>query len=429
MNLTQHLERIKTAYALIKGAFSGRALSLTNPEGWAAGGTHTGKPVNETTAMQISAVWACVRLISETIAAVPWGVYERQGRNATKRDDHPLAEVLSQPNRDMSGHELVESLAVNLALGGNAYHLIGNVGKRIASLYPMPYHLVTVRRDETTREIVYDYYDRGQLETVPRDKVWHVKGFGPNGLAGFSPIGCLRNALAYNLSLEETGGRALANAATPSVFVSVEQWLKPDQRKLAKDTILKEYSGAINAGKPWFLEGNMKADVQRMSLEDLQFLASRRFGVQEICRIYRVPPHMVADLDRATFNNIEQMSQDLLTYTFLPYWRRIETSFSRWLLPPEQRRTHFLRFNVEGLLRADSAARGLFYSSMLQNGVYNRNEVRALENMNPVEGLDDYTVQSNMLPVDQLSALVDSLIASKYGGRNPVNAPSQGVSN
>jgi HK97 family phage portal protein len=410
------IERARLAGKLLfKSAPAEQPLSLTNPAGWASNASYTGKAVNDTTAMQISTVWACVRLLAETIASVPGAVYERVGRNSEKRDDDPLTELLRQPNSDMSGTDFTEALVVNLGLRGNAFALKGTMGKRVRSLYPMPANLTTMRRDPKTQAIVYDFSDRGKTETYPREQVWHIKGFGSNGLMGFSPIECMRQAMGFNLAAEEVGGRAFANAAMPSVFVSIASWLEPEQRKIAKEKILSEYSGASNSGKPWLLEGGMTAEVQTPNLEDLQFLAARRFGVQEICRIYRVPPHMVADLDRATFNNIEQMSQDLLTYTFLPYWTRIESSALRWLIPEANKQTHFLRYNVEGLLRADTAARGQFYSMMLQNGAYSRNEVRALENRNPVEGLDDYTVQSNMLPVAQLSALVESMINAKLG--------------
>lgn len=393
----------------------GRTVSLTDSSlgKWFGQGTYTGRTINEESAMQISVVWSCVRILSETIGAMPWAVYERDRRgNATKVDHDLGAVMMGSPNADMTSTEYREAKVVNLCLRGNAYSLIDRNGAgNVASLYPVVSQNVQPKRT-ANGEIVYTVLDRGKWETFPREKVWHVKGFGSNGLEGFSPIGYVRQAMGLSLATEEFGARFFSNGAAPAIVFTLPTFLKDDQRKIARKNLEEMYSGLQNAHKPFLMEGGMKPETITMPLEDAQFLQTRKFQLQEICRIYRVPPHMVADLERATFSNIEHLSLEFVTFTLMPYLTRMEQAASKWLFKPSDRNRFFLRFNFEGLLRADTAARAEFYSKMLQNGVYSRNEVRALENMQRVDGLDEYTVQTNMTPVDLLAA-----IASAQAGR------------
>jgi len=364
---------------------------------WFGGTTYTGKAINDETAMQISVVWSCVRILAETFGALPWGVYRRDSRGNAEQVDHALAQVLiTSPNADMTSVEYRESSMVNMGLRGNCYALKNfNGAGNISSLYPVPAAHVEPKR-EPDGTITYRVLDRGQWETYPQDKIWHVKGFGSNGLVGYSPIGYVRQAMGLALATEEFGARFFGQGARSSGVVKIPAWLNDDQRKIARENLSKAYEGLENSHKLWLLEGGMEYSSVSMPMDDAQFLETRRFQLQEICRIFRVPPHMVADLERATFSNVEHLSQDFVTYTLLPYLTRFEQSASKWLFKPGERGQYFIRFNVEGLLRADTAARGAFYAQMLQNGVYSRNEVRAKENMNRVDGLDDYTVQSNM---------------------------------
>lgn len=229
---------------------------------------------------------------------------------------------------------------------------------------------------------------------------------------GLSPLGVQREAMGLAMAAEEFGARMFSNGARPSGVVKIPQWLNPDQRKIARENLNDLYAGLENAHKLMLLEGGMEFDGNAAQIppEDMQFLQLRQFQVHEICRIYRVPPHMVADLERATFSNIEQMSLEFVTYTLMPWLRRWETSIQRWLFTPGERERLYVRFNVDGLLRADSDGRSKIYSVFLQNGVMNRNEARALENMNIVEGLETYTVQSNMVPLDKIGAIADANI-------------------
>ena len=397
-----------------------RALSLTDPKGWEIlmNPTHTGRSVTADSAMQISVVWSCVKILAESIGTLPWAVYERERNgNARRLDDHPLAQVLRRtPNADMATAECRGALQTNLGLTGNGYSLIERTGAGdVLSLYPVPSARVKPELSPEG-ELRYKVLDRGRWEILPRERIWHLRGFGATGIIGYSPIGMARQAMGLALATEEFGAKLFANGLKPSAVVTLPGWLTDEQRKIARENIQNVYIGLDNAHKPALLEGGMTYTQVTIPPEDAQFLETRRFQLHEICRIYRIPPHMVADLERATFSNIEQMSLEFVMYTLLPWLKRWEESVNRWLLRPAERGRIFVRFNFEGLLRADSAARAQLYSILLQNGVYSRNEVRALEDRNRIDdpSMDEFTVQSNMTLLQLLEQLARSQGA---GGR------------
>ena len=365
----------------------------------------TGHVINEQSAMRITTAFACVRLLAETVGSVTVHVFERQRNGNAVRVDHDVAGLLSErPNSEMTGLEYREAKTTNLAARGNAYsYLDRNVTGTAASLYPVPAAAVTKKR-LPGGAIVYAINDRGKSETVPEEKIWHWMGFGYDGFLGLSPIECARQAMGLALAGEEANSRLFANGLASSAVVKIPQWLKPEQRKLAEEKLATMHAGLLNYGRPYLLEGGM--DIAKEGIfapKDAQFLELRKMQIPELCRIWRISPHMIADLERATNNNIEQLSLEFVMYTMLPYFRRIEER-SRMLFKPADRSRFFVRFNFESLLRADSVARAQLYQILLQNGVYNRNEVRELENRNrsEVAGMDDFTVQLNMAPIDQL---------------------------
>lgn len=378
----------------------------------------SGKMVTDQSALTIATAWSCIRILAETIGSIPWGLYKRDASgNITRDTDHPVSQVLVSPNQDMTNTEYREAQMMGLCLRGNAYSLIGRSGPTVVSLTPIQSDIVQpMRKDKgNTRltipegEPFYRITDRGKQEDYPRDKIWHVKGFGQNGLVGLSPLGAARETFGLALATADFGAKFFTNGGMPSGTVTVPGWLDPKQRQEARDMLNQMLGGLGNAHRFALFEGGLKPEPWGgMTLEDMQFLLVRNYSVAEICRFYRVPPHMVADLSRATFSNIEQQSLDFVQYTLLPYFTRFESSLQKWLLTPEERSTYFLRFNFEGMLRGDSAARAAFYNSALQNGWMNRNEVRAKENLNRVEGLDEYTVQTSMTLFDQLARMATS---------------------
>lgn len=405
------------------------SLSLTDPSNWArllaSARSVTGKVVDDESAMRVTTVWACNKVLAESVAMLPWAIYERlEGGNARKLDDHPLADVLvDSPNADMTAQELLEAGQLNLGLHGNAYHLVERAGGRVTSLYPLPATDVVPQRNQETGEISYRWNDRGRWETLPRERVWHVKGFGGNGLVGLSPLGAAREAFGLAMAAEEFQARFFGQGGRPSAVVKVPTWLDEDQRTIARENLQKLLGGLDNAFKFHLLEGGMELEPWGQALDDLQFAELRQLQVREICRIYRVPPHMVADLAQATFNNMEQLSLEFVTYTLMPWLTRWERSAARWLLAPEERRRLFVRFNFEALLRADSAGRAELYSKAVQNGWMTRNEVRAKENMNSAAGLDEFTVQVNLSPIEQLAAAIAARPTAPKGDTIVVNAP------
>ena len=370
----------------------------------------TGKSVNDTTAMQVTTVFACIRLLAETMGTMPSAIYRVEKSGNSQKVDHPLDDVLiRQPNADMNGLEYREASTTNLAAQGNTYSLIERrVDGNVMSLYPVPSSQAQVKRDSSTNyEIKYGIRDRGKTEWYPAEKIWHRRSFSYDGLIGLSPLRCAREAIGLALAGEEFNARLFGHGLMPSARVSVPAWLTDAQRKVANEKLLDMHTGMKNLGKPMLLEGGMTVESGLLSPDDAQFLQLRQFTVIEICRLFNIKPHMVASLEQATNNNIEQLSQEFVSYTMMPYMRRDEEA-ARKLFKPGDRSTYFYRYNADALLRADSAARAMLYSILLQNGVYNRNEVRALENRNKVDdpSMDQYTVQSNMAMLDQLASLV-----------------------
>lgn len=395
-------------------AMSGQTvMTLLDKDLYVGGGgmpATTGHIINDNSAMRVTTAFACVRIIAETVGAVTLKVYERQDNGNAVEVEHDIKDVLvTRPNADMTGMEYRETGATNLAARGNAFSLITRRGRgQLESLYPVPSSRCTVQR-KTDGSVVYNINDRGKTETLPADQVWHWKGFGYNGLTGLSPIECARQAMGLALAGEEANARLFRNGLAASAVVKVPQWLKPEQRKQANERLDEMHAGLVNYGRPYLLEGGMELAEGVFSPQDAQFLELRKFQSPEICRMWRISPHMIADLERATNNNIERLSLEFMIYTMLPYFRRIEER-ARELFVPADRKRFFVRFNYESLMRADSQARAQLYSILLQNGVFSRNEVRQLENGNraEAEGMDDYTVQSNMTLVQLLEQLVKS---------------------
>lgn len=409
---------------------SGSSYSLTDPNFGTllaklmGNATHVGKPVNDQNAMEITAFWSCVRVISETMGSLPITIYEIDQRNGNLNPtEHDLSSVLANsPNAEMTKVEFWETVAANLAQQGNAFALMDKrPDGSLIQLTPMPSGTTTVGWDRATGKKIIDYNDRGQWVTLPAEKVWHVKGFGMNGLVGLSPLMYGRQALGIGLAAEEFQAKFFANGAAPSLIVSVPQWLDPKQRQQARENLERMWQGMDNAHRARLLEGGMTVQPSTMKLQEAQFHELRGLTVQEICRLMRVPPHMVMDLSRSTNNNIEQQSLEFVMFSMLPYTTRLEASISKWLFPVSDRRTYVARFNIDGLLRADAAARSSLLSQLVNCGVLSRNEVRAIEgrNRSDAPGMDDYTAQMQYVPVGMLAQLAEKSVSKP----SPISAP------
>lgn len=351
-------------------------------------------------AMQIATVWACIRLIAETISTLPLLVYRERpdgGREVAR--DHPLYELLhDSPHFDFTAVEFWEGVAASLCVSGNAFAEKLYVGSRIVALKLLRADEVEVfRTDSGARR--YRVRGKDRAREIAEEDMFHVRGFGNGGDLGLSPISYARETLFTTRRANDAAAKLYGSNLRHEGVLEMDQMLKDDQRKQAKENVLDP----ILSGGSGILEGGMKFHGLTMSPRDAQMLEILSFEVEEICRWFRVPPFMVGHTAKSTSwgTGIEQQNLGFLTYALRPYLTRIEQTIRRSLISPAERKTLIAEFKVEGLLRADTATRMASYATGVQNGIYKRNEVRGWENLPPVEGGDDLTVQSQNVPIGQ----------------------------
>ena len=372
------------------------------------GRTTSGKPVNERTAMQTTAVYACVRILAEAVASLPLHVYEYQDDGGKKLvHDHPLYYLLhDEPNPEMTSFVFRETLMSHLLIWGNAYAQIIRDGTgRVLGLYPLLPDKMDVQRDD--RGNIYYVYSRNSDENpmfkeygdirLKAEEVLHIPGLGFDGLIGYSPIAMAKNAVGMTLACEEYGASFFANGANPGGVLEHPGVLKDPSK--VRESWNSVYRGVNNAHKIAVLEEGMKYQQIGIPPEEAQFLETRKFQINEIARLYRIPPHMVGDLDKSSFSNIEQQSLEFVKYTLDPWVIRWEQSLQRSLLLPGEKGKYFIKLNVDGLLRGDYQSRMNGYAVGRQNGRFSANDIREMENMNPIpdeEGGNLYLINGAM---------------------------------
>ncbi|ANN78917.1 phage portal protein [Bordetella flabilis] len=387
----------------------GIPIQLTTSEFWQewVGSSSSGKTVSERTAMQISTVWACVRLISETVPTLPLKIYRRRPDGSREiATDHPLYRVLCRaPNKEMTPFRFMLMIVASLCLRHNAFVEKVRIGRKIVSLVPLLPQCVTVKR-LSTGALEYTYTEPGKAERkLAEDDVMHIRGFGLDGVCGADPLRFGRDVIGSAIAADEAASVVFANGLqTAGVLTHEAGLLKPAQRdELRKN--LKEFAGSKNAGKMMILEAGLKYQGISMDPEAAQMLETRRFNVEEICRWFKVPPYMVGHTDKQSSwaSSVEGMNLLFLVHSLAPMLENIEQEVQRCLLGADNDE-FYAEFNTTGLLRADSAGRAQFYIHALQNGWMSRNDVRKLENLPPVPGGDILTVQSNLIPLNQVGA-------------------------
>lgn len=367
--------------------------------------TATGRVVSVDSAMQISAVWACVRLISETVSTLPLRVYRK--RDTGGRDiasDHPLHKLLCQaPNREMTPGRFMLFVVASLVLRGNAFVEKQRLANRVVGLNPLLPQTVVVKRNDAGWLIYEVADDKGHKRTIQANDMMHIRGFGLDGVCGLQPVFGAREIIGSASAANEATARIFAQGMQASGVLTVDNVLKPQQREQIR-TSLNTFSQSTNAGKLMVLEAGMKYQGITMNPEAAQMLQTRAFNVEEIARWFGVPPFMIGHMDKASSwaASVEAQNLHFLTSCLRPILDNIEQEIIRCLVPLEERGRIYAEFAVEGLLRADSAGRAAYYNTALQNGWASRNEIRALENMPPIEGGDIYTVQSNLVPIQML---------------------------
>lgn len=379
------------------------------------GGSSAGKNVNERSAMQMTAVYSCVRILAEAVAGLPLHLYRYKEDGGKERAiDNNLYHLLhDEPNKEMSSFIFRETLMTHLLLWGNAYAQIIRNGKgEVIALYPLMPNKMQVDRDENGE--LYYIYTRSSDEAktmegvtvylTPRD-VLHIPGLGFDGLVGYSPIAMAKNAIGLAIATEEYGAKFFANGAAPSGVLEHPGTIKDPSR--LRENWNSTFGGSANSGKVAVLEEGMKYTPISISPEQAQFLETRKFQIDEIARIFRVPPHMVGDLEKSSFSNIEQQSLEFVKYTLDPWVIRWEQSLSRSLLNEDEKRKYFFKFNLEGLLRGDYESRMSGYATARQNGWMSANDIRELENLDRIpaeDGGDLYLINGNMLPLNKAGA-------------------------
>ena len=394
------------------------------------GRTTSGKPVNERTAMQTTAVYACVRILAEAVASLPLHVYEYQDDGGKKLvHDHPLYYLLhDEPNPEMTSFVFRETLMSHLLIWGNAYaQIIRDGAGRVIGLYPLLPDKMDVQRDD--RGNIYYVYSRNSDENpmfkeygdirLKAEDVLHIPGLGFDGLIGYSPIAMAKNAVGMTLACEEYGASFFANGANPGGVLEHPGVLKDPSK--VRESWNSVYRGVSNAHKIAVLEEGMKYQQIGIPPEEAQFLETRKFQVNEIARLYRIPPHMVGDLDKSSFSNIEQQSLEFVKYTLDPWVIRWEQSLQRSLLLPGEKGKYFIKLNVDGLLRGDYQSRMNGYAVGRQNGWFSANDIREMENMNPIpdeEGGNLYLINGAMTKLADAGAFAKTDTGQQ-------NAPAQ----
>jgi len=390
---------------------TGDISNLKNPKQWFLDAlgmrkSLTGVNVTETTAMNYSAIYACVRIISETIASLPLNVYKRLDKGKEKATGHPLYKPLHlKPNVDMTSFSWRELMGVHLNTWGNSYNIkLKNSTGSVIGFYPLIPDKMDV--EVKNNEIIYRYTFPDNIQrTIPRRDMLHIPGLSFNGIIGKSPITMAREAIGLGLALEEFGARFFSNSTNIGAVAQHPGKLTEQGSKNLRDSINEVYQGLGNAHKLMLLEEGMKIEKITIPPNDAQFIESRRFQLEEIARIFRVPKHLLQDLINATFSNIEHQSIDFVVHTIRPWLIRIEQGFNSD--PDLFDDEYFCEFVVDGLLRGDVQARFEAYAKAFNTGVYSPNDILEMENKNPYPGGDKHFVQLNMQTVEDVGKLTD----------------------
>lgn len=375
--------------------------TLSNPSQWlktALGATETdaGVTVSEESAMRLSAVYASVRVLAETVASLPLHLYKKEGRVRTLVTDHPAYKLLhDQPNTEMTSFQWREVMMTYIALWGNGYSQITrDRSGRLTGLWPISPTRVTPERDKAGN-IRYKINKGASTVYLPADEMLHIPGLGFDGLVGLSPIGMARQAIGLSLAAEKFGSRFFGSGTNMGAVLKHPSTLSKAAQERLADQINERHKGGDKSHGVLILEEDM--DIMNVSIppEDSQFIETRKFQVSEIARIFRVPPHLIGDLDRSTYSNIEHQSMEFVQHTIRPWLVRWEQQLNMKLF---RNSDIYPEFKVDGLLRGDIEGRYKAYATARQNGWMSPNEIRELENMNPLppEIGDQYMTPKNM---------------------------------
>lgn len=359
--------------------------------------TYSGRRVSPQLAMQLTAVFSCVRVLAESVGMLPCSLYEQLETGNRRAVRERLNRLLSvNPNNYMTPQEFWELLIACLCLRGNFYAYKVKALGEVVELLPLEPSSVTPKLNNKWEPEYQVTFPDGRHDTLTQDDIWHVRIFTLDGLTGLSPIAYAKQAVGLGLATEEHGSRLFGNGAVTSGVLQTDQYLKDDAWERLKTDFENRHQGLANAHKPMILEMGLKWQQISMTSEDAQFLETRKFQLEEICRIFRVPLHMIQNTDRATFNNIENLGIGFINYSLVPYLTRIEQRINAGLVKPSKQGVFYAKFNAGALLRGDMKSRFDAYATGINWGIYSPNECRELEELNPREGGDIWLTPMNM---------------------------------
>ncbi|AMO58121.1 portal protein [Endozoicomonas montiporae] len=364
--------------------------------GWSIDG-YSGRTITRQHALQLTAVFGCIRVLSESVGMLPCHLFEQKGDRKEKAVNHSLYKLLSvKPNDYMTPQEFWELLVACLCLKGNFYgYKVRTMGK-VSEILPFDPDCVEPKLDSNHKPVYKVTFKDGSQDVLTQDQIWHVRILTLDGLTGLSPISFARQAISLGLDTEQFGAQLFKNGAVGSGALETDDQLSDEAYKRLKEDFEARHQGMENMHKPFILEKGLKWNQITMKAEDTQFLETRKFQKDEICAIFRVPPHMIANLEKATFSNIEHQAQSFVNYSLMPYLTRIEQRINIGLLNDKDQGRFYAKFNAGALLRGDMKSRFEAYASGIQWSIYSPNDCRELEDLNPREGGDIYLTPMNM---------------------------------
>lgn len=390
----------------------------------AGSSTVAGQTISEYNALNYSAFYACVKVLSESVAALPLHLYERLPEGGKKRAyENPLYILLhDEPNPNMTAFTFYETLMGHAVSWGNGYAFIEWKDGQVKALWPI--NPAVLQPKVVNGKLIYEFTKGdGTKADYQREQILHIPGLGFDGIQGYSVVAKARESIGLGIAEEKFGAAFFGNGAVAGGVLEHPLKLSPEAFERLKKSWSETHQGADKAHKVAILEEGMKYNKTSIPPEDAQFLESRQFQVTEMARWFRIPPHLIGDMSHATFSNIEQQSLEFVVYTLMPWLKRWEQAiYQRLFVTDEERRKYFAEFLVDGLLRGDSVARAQFYTQMSMIGALSANDIRALENMNPIEGGNQYFVQLNMVPIDK----ADTEATTTPDGE-PTGEPKDGV--
>lgn len=399
LELREHIE-----VGLLTKAFRAHPKNINNPRLYAldyGADTYTGKEVTASSALESAAVWAAVRKISQSIASLPLHLYERLEKGRDKAIKHPLYPVMHiKPNAEMTGMQYRETMMRHLLMWGNHYSEkdINGAG-RVSSLWPLDPSRIMFTRVDGTSWYVYKLQN-GKEIVFPRRKILHITGPSGDGLIGKDVLRTCRQSIGLTLGLEEFAARFFGNSARPSAVLEHPEELSEEAQKRLRTSFEEAYQGLGNAHRVAILEEGMKFKEFGSDAEKNQVLQSRKYSVEDVCRVFDIQPNKIHSLENMTWKNVEEANIDYVVDTLTPWLVRLEQAFTLQLLLEREVPQYYFKHVVAGLLRGDTEKRGEWYKNLLMYGVYSINDVRELEELNPIEDGDTHFVQLNMVPID-----------------------------